>query len=179
MSAAGDDYIYTMHVLKDNGGLKASSFIAGAMAVGQTSRADHMMYYDAMPSAWNSMFDSLFLTPMKGYYPFKMYGQLYRMGDNISALTDDEKVYAVAAKGNAECGVMVTYFDDDDSSPAKDVALTLKNLPGDGMKKIEYYIVDKDSDMKLYRTDLTTAAEITSILPTELFTTWYVRAAAE
>ena len=170
----GDDYLYTVHVLKDNGGLKASSFIAGAMAIGQSSKVDHMMYYDAMPSTWNSMFDYFFLTPMKGYYPFKMYGDMYRMGENISATTDDYKVYSVAAKGTGEVGVMITYFDDDDNSPAKELAVTLKDL-SQGMKKIEYYILDKANDMTLYRTDRTTADEITTVLPTELFTTWYIK----
>jgi len=171
----GDKYIYSIHVLKDNGGLKASSFIAGSMAVAHTSPVDQMMYYDAQPSDWNSMFDSTFLTPLKGYYPFKMFGDLYRMGENISSASDDDTVYAIAAKGKDTCGLMLTYFDDNDAAEAKEISVTLQNLAGNTMKTVEYYILDKNNDMKLWRTDRTTAEEITTVLTTELYTTWYIK----
>ena len=171
----GDDYIYSIHVIKDNGGFKASSFIAAPMAVGQASRVDHMMYYDAMPGTWNSMFDTLFLTPMKGYYPFKMFGEMYRMGTNIAAVSDDASVYATAARGEGGMAVMATYFDNDDNAPAKDVTVTLHGLPADGMKTIGYYLLDINHDMTLYRTDRTTAEQVETILPFGLYTTWYIK----
>ncbi len=171
----GDDYIYSIHVIKDNGGFKASSFIAATMAVGQSSRVDHMMYYDAMPGTWNSMFDTYFLTPMKGYYPFKMFGQMYRMGEQISAASDDNDVYAVAARGDGMMGVMATYFDNDDNAPEKEMTVVLDHLPADGMKTVEYYLLDAEHDMVLYRTDRTTAGQLQTVLPLGLYTTWYIK----
>ena len=171
----GDDYIYSIHVIKDNGGFKASSFIAATMAVGQYSRVDHMMYYDAGPGTWNSMFDVDFLTPMKGYYPFKMFGQMYRMGEQISATSDDNDVYAVAARGDGTMGVMATYFDNDDNAPEKEMTVVLDHLPADGMKTVEYYLLDLEHDMVLYRTDRTTASQLQTVLPLGLYTTWYIR----
>lgn len=171
----GDDYIYSIHVIKDNGGFKASSFIAATMAVGQSSRVDHMMYYDAMPGTWNSMFDTYFLTPMKGYYPFKMFGQMYRMGEQISAASDDNDVYAVAARGDGTMGVMATYFDNDDNAPEKEMTVVLDHLPSDGMKTVEYYLLDAEHDMVLYRTDRTTAGQLQTVLPLGLYTTWYIK----
>ena len=171
----GDDYIYSIHAIQDKKALKSSSFIAGTMAAGQASRLNHMMYYDTQPTVWNGVFDSFFFTPLKGYYPFVMYGQMYRMGQQIRSNTDDEHLFAVAAQGEGEAGIMMTYFDDNDDAPAKDVTVALENLPKAGMKCIEYYLIDEHNDMKLVRTDKTTAEALTTELRFDLYTTWYLK----
>ena len=171
----GDDYVYSMHAILDKKALKNSSYIAGTMAAGQVSHIDHMMYYDARPTGFNGMFAGTFLTPLKGYYPFAMYGQMYRMGQQVCSKSDDATIFAVAAKGEHEGGIMITYFDDDDDAPSKEVAVNLDNLPAEGLKAIEYYVVDEFNDMKLFRTDKTTAQSLTTYLKFDLYTTCYLK----
>ncbi len=169
----GDNYIYSIRSIK---GLKGASFIAGTMAVGQASCLDMMMYYDARPTTWNGMFDTDFLTPLKGYYPFDMYGQLYRMGENVLAVSDDSTVYVTAAKGAEALGFMATYYDDNECAQAKDVTVTLSGIPA-GYTHAEYYILDNDHDMTLLRTEsLSDAiADMTVLLHFDLYTTVFVK----
>ena len=167
----GDAYSYGMHAIK---GLKGSSFIAGCMCVGQQSKLDHLMYYDARPCGWNGMFDTDFLTPLKGYYPFKMFSQLYRMGNCVSAVSDDSQLYSVAALGNGEAGIMVTNFIDDDDAPAKDVQIDFANLPFSGPVQVEYYLLDETHDMELVRSEKISATEFSSYLNIPLYSTYFI-----
>ena len=167
----GEGFVHSVHAIH---GLKGSSFIAGAMAVGQKSKIDMLMYYDARLCSWNGMFDIIMLTPKKGYYPFKMYGEMYRLGTEIETISDDEHVYSVGATDGKTSAVMLTYFDDDDNAAEKDIEITLAGL-GDGEKKIEYFVLDKDHDDELFRTDQTSASSVVSTLKTQPYTTYFIR----
>ncbi len=169
----GDNYVYSIRAIK---GLKGSSYVAGTMAAGQASHIDHMMYYDARPCTWNGMFDTTFLTPLKGYYPFKMFGELYRLGGEAKTESDDGTVFAVGARGENTAAVMATYFDDSDSAEPKDVEFEFSGLPA-GMKKISYYLLDGEHDDELVRCDSTSADTVSTVLKTGLYSTWFIRIA--
>ncbi|MBO4429514.1 MAG: hypothetical protein J5832_06125 [Clostridia bacterium] len=168
----GEKYVHSVYAIK---GLKGSSYIAGTMASGQASKLDMMMYYDARPCTWSGMFDTTFLTPLKGYYPFKMYGEMYRMGTQIKTASDDECVYAVGAVGDDAAAAMITYFDDnDDAEKVRTVDIEISGLC-DGEKKIEYYVLDEENDMALFRTDVTSAERIKTTLEIGLYSTLFIR----
>ena len=167
----GEGFVHSVHAIH---GLKGSSFIAGAMAVGQKSKIDMLMYYDARLCSWNGMFDIILLTPKKGYYPFKMYGEMYRLGTEIETISDDEHVYAVGATDGKTSAVMLTYFDDDDNAAEKDIEIELAGL-GDGEKKIEYFVLDEKHDDELFRTDLTSASSVRTTFKTKPYTTYFIR----
>ena len=135
----GDDWIYTIRSEK---GLKGASFVAGCMCIGQAKRLDNLMYYDARPCPMNGMFDTTFYTPLKGYYPFKMFNTLYQLGSIAQCQSDDDTVYAAAATDGEKCAVMVTYFEDEDEAPVKSVTL---DLGKPGMAAI--YLLDENHDM--------------------------------
>ena len=172
-SWTGDGYVYSIHTIK---GLKGSSYIAGTMACGQASKIDQMMYYDARPCTWNGMFDTTFLTPLKGYYPFKMYGEMYRMGEQIYTVTDDERLYAVGARGENTAAVMITYFDDNEyAETRKSVKLSISGLYAGRETTIEYYLLDENNDMTLFRMDKTSADKLLTTLDVGLYSTWFIR----
>ena len=133
-----------------------------------------MMYYDARPCSWNGIFDPILFTPFKGYYPFKMYGEMYRLGEQIETVSDDEFVYAVGARGGDTACVMLTYFDDSDDAAAKDIEITLSGLSA-GEKTVELYLLDETHDDELVRTDVTTADTLKTVLKAEPYTTWFIR----
>ena len=168
----GDGFIHSVHAIK---GLKGSSYIAGTMAAGQASKIDQMMYYDARPCSWNGMFDTAFYTPLKGYYPFKMYGELYRMGEQIETVSDDGSVYAVGARKNGAAAVMLTFFDDSEDAGGRDIEITLSGLP-DGEKTVEFCLLDGDHDFETVKIETTTAASLKTVLKTDLYSTWFIRA---
>ena len=147
----GDDWTYT---LRSEKGLKGASFVTGAMAIGQDSALDMLMYYDARPCSMNGMFDTDFLTPLKGYYPFRFFGELYRMGTYVRPEYQEAPVYCVAAKGKNAAGIMLTNFAEDDSAPTVSITLDLKGAEG---KKVSVYTLDEENDGTL--TDTFTATD--------------------
>ncbi len=167
----GDNYIYSMRTIR---GLKGSSFIAGTMCTGQNSRLDQMMYYDARPCAWNGMFDIYELQPLKGYYPFKMYSQLYKMGESVSAVSNETCVYCVAAEDEKAAGLMVTYFMDDDGAGEKDLWIKFENFAKKGAD-IEYYLLDENHNMELVRSERVNSDCFTSNLTMSLYSTYFIK----
>ena len=142
-SFVGDDWTYSLRAEK---GLKGSSFTAAAMAICQESPLDMLMYYDARPCGMNGMFDTDFYTPLKGYYPFKMFGELYRLGGYVRPDYTDDPIYCTAA-ANEDCGaIMVTNFSDDDSAPTQEIELEIRGAEG---KKVSVYMLDGERDMEL------------------------------
>ena len=80
-------------------GRKGAAFSAAFMCEGQNSPVDMLMYYDARPSVYNGLFDFYTLRPIRGYYAFTMFGDLYRLGTQVKSSSDDEEIYTVGAKG--------------------------------------------------------------------------------
>jgi hypothetical protein len=140
----GDDYAYSMKSIK---GLKGGSFLLGSMLACQESPLGMLMYYEARPCAFNGMFDS-YNRPLKGYYPFKMFNELYRMGDSTFVESDDKDIIVVAAADEENSAAMVVYYTDEEATAApKEVKL---NFNG-GAGSYKYYLVDEDHTNDLIR----------------------------
>ena len=136
---SGDDWIYT--VLNEKG-MKGAAFIAGCMCVSQAKGLDMLMYYDARPSAMNGMFETTTLEKLKGYYPFLMFNELYKLEGSCQIASDDEEVYAVAAENDGKAAAMICYFSDDDTKGEKEIAI---NLEGND-KDFELFVLDEEKD---------------------------------
>lgn len=139
-SFVGDEWTYSLRAEK---GLKGASFTSAMMTVGQTSALDMLMYYDARPCAMNGMFDTDFLTPLKGYYPFRFFGELYRMGEFVRPEYEEGQIFATAARGGGRAGVMLTNYDDDDSASSVEICLDLRGVEG---KTATLYVLDGEND---------------------------------
>ena len=98
------------------------------------------MYYDARPSGFNGMFDR-FNKPLKGYYPFKMFNELYKMENSSFVESDDKDILLVAASDGEKSARMIVYYTDgEDTALAKEVKLDLKG----GAKAYKHYLIDED-----------------------------------
>ena len=140
----GDDWIYS---LKSEKGLKGSSFIAGTMCIEQYSSLDMLMYYDARPCGMNGLFNTDFVNEcLKGYYPFRMFNELYKLKTCVKVECDSDEVYACAAKNDGKAAIMLTHFSDDDSTALKEVTINLKEFSA---KKAEIYLLDENNDLNL------------------------------
>ena len=167
----GQEFIDSIYAIK---GLKGASFIAGTMAAGQASKLDHMMYYDARPCTWNGMFDTTFLTPLKGYYPFKMYGEMYGLKKQILTKSESEHTYAVGASDGKMSCIMATYFDNDSNAQGKEVEVEISGMK-EGNKTVEYYLLDENHDCELVKTEKTKAKTKKTTLRFDLYSTWYIK----
>jgi hypothetical protein len=97
--------------------MKGAAFSAACMCGCQSnSSVDMLMYYDARPTRMNGIFDFYTNEPMKGYYPFKMFCELYRLGASCKITTDCDDIYAAAARYDADTAVMISYYTDDDNA---------------------------------------------------------------
>ncbi len=100
--------------------------------------------------------------PTKGFYAFKMFNLLYRLGDQVALTTDDESVYATAAAGDDGVGVLAANA----SSEAKTVAFDLTGIKG----KLTVRMTDKNITNKvLNEICVGDSAKLTITLPANSF----------
>lgn len=111
-----------------------------------------LMYYDARPCGMNGLFNTDFVCEcLKGYYPFRMFNELYKLKNCIGVSVESRDIKACGAisdNGDEIC-VMVSYFNDDDNSPDEKIELEF-----DGFSKnasVEAYILDETHDMELVK----------------------------
>ena len=167
-----DNWIYSLKMEKS---LKGSAFIASVMCMSQYEALDNLMFYDARPCGMNSMFCTDFVFEcLKGYYPFYMFNQLYKLDESVCVERNSEDVWAVAAKGD-EQNVMISYFNDDDNTPEKTVKVEFKNVNNANGVRLEYYCLDETHDCELVREEIFTAQEFSAYVKMPLNSTYLVK----
>jgi len=125
-------------------GIKGAAFTAGCMCGCQNAGLDMLMYYDARPTPFNGIFDYYTLEPLKGYYPFAAFNELYKLGTQYASSSDDSDVFITCA-GNSEGkrAVMAVYYTDDDKAKSRGVTLS-----GDDFSKYSFRLLDKHLDLE-------------------------------
>ena len=164
-----DDWIYS---LKSEKGLKGASFTAGTMCIEQYSSLDMLMYYDARPCGMNGLFCTDFVNEcLKGYYPFKMFNELYKLKNCVQVECDSDEIYACAAKDEKRAAVMLTHFSDDDSTQPKEVEIKLSNLSA---AKAEIFLLDEENDLTPVREEKLTCDDSSVFLRLSLFSSYLI-----
>ena len=164
-----------IYSLKAEKSLKGAAFIAATMCMAQYEKLDNLMFYDARPGGMNSLFSTDFVFErLKGYYPFYMFNQLYKLDQAVKIERESDDVWAVAAKGD-EQNVMLTYFQDDDSAPEKTVKVEFKNVDNINGVKLEYYCLDESHDCELVREEIFTANEFSAYIKMSNCTTYLLK----
>ncbi len=137
-----EKYVYSIEQIT---GIKGAAFTAACMLEGQNTSIDMMMYYDARPSVFNGLFDFYTCRPIKGYYAIKLFDELYRAGEQIECINDEENIYAVGAvdkDGNVK--LLISYYTDDDGvSDEKELEIKIEYLKNTEFKK---FLVDKNTN---------------------------------
>ncbi|MBQ4047932.1 MAG: hypothetical protein IJC93_06125 [Clostridia bacterium] len=162
----GDDWYYTLKAEKS---LKGAAFIAATMCLEQYEDLELLMYYDARPCGMNGLFDTdLVCDRLKGYYPFQMFNELYKL-DCAVAVEASAPLYAVAAKGETRAAAMLVHYADDDAIPAKTVKLDLSGFAAPNGVKVSYSLLDETHDADLVRGEIFTGESFSAILELPLF----------
>ena len=147
----GDDIKYSHFVQRKE---KGASFTLATMLACQKAPVDMLMYYDARPdTGWNGMFDlgKMGKITLTGYYPFPMFNTLYRLGNSVEALSDENNVYVGAAMNGEQAAVVLTHFVDEESE-AKDVSIELSGFGGESGTELEIYLLDDAHDLERIQT---------------------------
>ena len=85
---------------------------AGFLISMQNSPVDIGMFYDARcgTSIYGGLFNPMTLRPLKSYWAFPAFNELYRRKDQVEAESDTEDLYVVAAAGDPEGAVLIVNF---------------------------------------------------------------------
>ena len=133
------DFVYSIETIIS---LKGAAFTAAKMLAGQHSSIDMLMYYDARPSPFNGIFDYYTYKPLKGYYTFKMFNELYKLGTSYEVKVDCEDVYCVAAKNGNDEAVMISFYNDNDEDNSEKII----ELDLNGKDEYDIYLLDEEHD---------------------------------
>jgi hypothetical protein len=112
------------------------------MITGQNNPLDMLMYYDARPTTLNGIFGFYNYELLKGYYAFWLFSQVYQLGTQTVAESNDKEVYALSAVGEDKQGILVTYFTNNEKASRKKIKL---NING-GRASYELLVLDKTHD---------------------------------
>ncbi|MBR6748347.1 MAG: hypothetical protein IKM07_05355 [Clostridia bacterium] len=88
---------------EDLGTMKHASFNTGMVLAMQNMPVDSAMIYDARCGLgiYSPMFDPITKQPRYTWYGYKAFNELYKLGTQVALETDEPRVYAVAATGEA------------------------------------------------------------------------------
>ena len=157
-----EDWNYSLHA---EWGIKGASFATGVLCVCAVAPLDMLMYYDARPGAMNGFFDQIVSELRKTYYPYYDFNVMKKAGPRVALDCDDPDVYALAVAGEAEQHILLTHYNENDETPAKEVTL---RFAVEGKKQVKCYLTDEThSEEEVRRTEVAGAAELT--LPLKLF----------
>ena len=167
----GEVYKDSMRTIKN---LKGSSFMLGCMCIGQASKLDSMMYYDARPTSWSG-FDMETDTPLKSYYGLKAFSEVRELKNAVQTVSEGDFVYNVASTNGKESAILLTYFNDDKTAPAKDVKIEFSGVNASEKVIVEYYLLDENHDCTLVREEIFTAKEFASYLKLGLYSSYLIK----
>jgi hypothetical protein len=144
----GEEYTYS-HIVKRE--IKGASFTLGVMCACQAHPVDMLMYYDARPSDWNGLFNFMQLGKVTttAYFTFPMFNELYKLGTYVECSSDDTDTFVCAAKNGDDAAIVLTHYNDDDSTAPKFIRLDMTGFTSDCGVEAEIYLLDKDHDLTL------------------------------
>ena len=171
----GEDWSYS---LRSEKGLKGASFFLGSMLACQASSLDMLMYYEARPSGMCGLWNTDTLEPLKGYYSLLMFDALAQLGTWVKADNIDDDVYYCGATNGKDSALALTYFNDDDNSPEKQIKVEFENAKSENGLKVEYFLLDENNDMKLVSEQIFTTDKFGIYLDMTLFSSYLVKITA-
>ena len=100
----------TARTRAQRGSSYAAANAAAMMIAMQRTKMSMMCYYDARygTSFYGGLFNPLTTDPFCTLYSFVAFGELYRLGDEVSVEGAGDRLYAIAATNGEENGVLIT-----------------------------------------------------------------------
>ena len=86
-----------------------------------------------------------------------------------------DDVYSVAATDGKNGAILLTHYNDEDTTPADTLKLEIRNFPKGSAIRAEYYLLDGENDMKLVREETFTSSDFAAYLELPLFTSYLVK----
>ena len=132
-----DEYIYSLETIH---GIKGAIFIMSVIIESQKNPIDMLMYYDTRLSAFNGVFDFYTYRPLKGYYPFKWYGEFYDYDYEVRSNDKIDDIYTLCGiNKEGKIIAIIAYYSDDNNKENKTIKV---NFNKDS--EYEVYLLDKE-----------------------------------
>ncbi|MBQ3426910.1 MAG: hypothetical protein IJH37_07180 [Clostridia bacterium] len=138
---SGEEWKYSVKTIKSK---KGAAFTASVMCVCQDLPVDMLMYYDARPATMNGMFyTDLVCELLKGYYPFKMFNDVYKRKKEIKCEVSGTDIYAISAADEAgKTGTLIVYYTDEEDMPPKQLVFESESE----LHSAKAYLLDGEKD---------------------------------
>ena len=111
---------------------------------------------------------------LKGYYPFYMFQQLYKLEEAVEVHVDGENIWAAAASGE-EQNVMFSYYNDDVALAEKSVEVEFKNIKNLNGVRVECYCLDAEHDCELIKEEIFMGTGFTIYIEMPLYSTYLLK----
>jgi len=144
----GNEKTYS-HLTQKN--IKGASFNLATMCACQAGSVDMLMYYDARPTTWNGLFDFMQIGKVTttAYYAFPMFNELYKLGTAVEVISNVPNAHVCAAKNGDEAAIVMTSYNDDDSTEARFLSLEMAGFSAENGTEAEIYLLDAAHDLTL------------------------------
>ena len=86
----------------------------------------------------------------------------------------DEDIYYCSATNGTDSAFALTYFNDDDTSPAKDIKVEFQNAPSK-VSKVEIFILDENNDLTQVSEQTFEADKFGIYLNAELYSSYLIK----
>ena len=169
----GDDFIHSVKSIK---GIKGASFVTAVWSVLHPEKIDMMMYYDARPCAFNGLFETTYLEPLKTYHLFKAYDHLVSLGNAVES-SDDENIYSIGATNGKSSALLFTYFTEADNAMDRLVEVDLRSITVGAT--FELYLLDEEHDLTLVGKSICESSEAALKLTLKPYTTYLIKIIGE
>ena len=169
---SGPEYQYARKMSR---GIKGASLNTGVMCATQTSDIDMLMYYDARPSGWCGLFDMYTLEPLKPYYGYYLFKEIPRLGSYVKTETQVGNIWNISATDGKDGALILTHYNDDDSTPAEKLSVSVKNNGGKRGTRVEYYLLDEEHNGELIREEEFESDRFTLHINMKLFDTYLIK----
>lgn len=123
---------------------EAAAFVAGIFCALQKSPVDIGAYYDAQPSMnYCGIFS--YSSPQKPFYSFKAFNCLYKLGNEVSTVSNIEKIYVSAACDSDEGAVLMSNYNGTD----RDILIEVSGFASQNGIEAEYYLLDEENNLDM------------------------------
>ncbi len=126
---------------KNRGTYTHAADTCACMLLWQDMGVDAAMFYDARwgTSIYGALFHPETKLPYPAYYAFTAFNALYRRGTQVALSCDDDRLYAIAARGESDgCAVIANTTDEEIplACPTLDIKRVLLTAKGENEKEI-------------------------------------------
>ena len=104
-----------------------------------------------------------------------MFRELPELGTYVPSLALVDDIYSCCATNQDSTALLVTHYNDDDSTSEKTARICFRNVKNEKGVKVEYLLLDDTHDAELVREEYFTASNFNLIIKLKLFDTYLIR----